>query len=481
MSIIYNALSGSQAAQVALTATSQNIANAKTDGYSRQGALLAAIGPRGDMHSPGSGVEVSSLMRFSDSYKVHQMWNAASDLGQHSTQQPYLSQLEQVMGDDSSSISNGLDGFFAALNAATLDPASTPLRQQVIGAANTLGARFNSLNSLLLNQQTSVQQQMGAVVSQVNLLTKDIGGLNDQIASLQATGGNASALMDTRDQRINTLAGLVGVNVVDQPDGTLSVSLRNGQPLVIGATASTMSLPSNGTGAPTLNVQFANQTFTSTGANLGGQLGGIADFLQNTLMPLQQSISNMASTVAASVNGQLAQGVDMNGNPGAALFQYDSSSANGLLTITPGIQADQLAFAAAPPPPPPPPAPIPALAVGDNTNLQALIALKNISVAPLPATPPATPLSSPIDGIPLGDANSQLLGQLGMTSQQNQSLLATAQTVSDQAKSNWATTSGVNTDEEAVNLMEYQQMYQANMKVIAVANQLFDSTLQMMG
>lgn len=80
----------------------------------------------------------------------------------------------------------------------------------------------------------------------------------------------------------------------------------------------------------------------------------------------------------------------------------------------------------------------------------------------------------------LGDAYTQLTSRLAMGSQQNQASLSTAQTVRNQAESSWKSTSGVNQDEEAINLMQYQQMYQANMKVIAVANELFDSTLSMM-
>jgi flagellar hook-associated protein 1 FlgK len=458
MSIINNALSGSLASQLALTATSQNIANAKTEGYSRQGALLAAIGPRGDAHSPGSGVEVSSLIRFSDSYKVHQMWRAASDLGERSTPQPYLTQLEQVMGDDASSINSGLDAFFGALNATTLDPSSKPLRGQVITAANALVQRFNSLDEVLRNQRASVLQQLDAIVPQVNLLTADVAELNAKIAAMQSTGGNASALIDARDQRIDTLSGLVGIEVLDQPDGTRSVSLRSGQPLVIGSTAATMSSQINASGSQTLKVAFANETFTMTGGNLGGQLGGLADFQQNTLLPLQQSIVDIASAVAGQVNSQLAAGTDMNGNtPGSPLFVFDPTRANGLLQVAAGIQADDLAFSGDG-------------TAGDSTNLHKLIALKGQPVA-----------VSSLGTVLLGDANTQLLGKLGMDSKQNQSLLDTAETIRTQAKDNWAATSGVNTDEEAVNLMEFQKMYQANMKVIAVANQLFDSTLAMFG
>ncbi len=81
----------------------------------------------------------------------------------------------------------------------------------------------------------------------------------------------------------------------------------------------------------------------------------------------------------------------------------------------------------------------------------------------------------------LGDADTQLVGKLGIDSAQNQSLLNTATTIRQQAEDDWKSTSAVNSDEEAINLVEYQNMYQANMKVIAVANTLFESTLQMFG
>ncbi len=86
-----------------------------------------------------------------------------------------------------------------------------------------------------------------------------------------------------------------------------------------------------------------------------------------------------------------------------------------------------------------------------------------------------------LGSVTLSDASTQLVAKLGMDSQQNQAAMDTAQTVRNQAEESWKSTSGVNTDEEAINLMQYQQMYQANMKVIAVANELFDNTLALLG
>jgi len=117
MSILNNALSGAIASQVALSASSQNVANLQTKGYTRQSALLGAVAPSAGSNQAGNGVRVTELMRFSDGYKTQQLWRSASDLGARSQTQPYLTQLEQVMGDDTASLSSGVDAFFSALNS----------------------------------------------------------------------------------------------------------------------------------------------------------------------------------------------------------------------------------------------------------------------------------------------------------------------------------------------------------------------------
>jgi flagellar hook-associated protein 1 FlgK len=235
MTLLTNALSGAVAAQTALNTTSQNIANVMTEGYTRQGVMLRSAQPsRSGSTAAGDGVSVPSLFRFSDSYKNLQLWQSNSTLGQTSVAQPYLTQLEQVMGDDTASIADGLDKFFNALNAASVEPTSSPLRDSVINAADALAQRFNSLRQTLSSQQQAVSQQRQDLVSQTNTYTADIAALNQRIAEANATGVNASGLIDERDQKIDKLASLVGVQVVNQPDGSANVSLKGGQPLVVG-------------------------------------------------------------------------------------------------------------------------------------------------------------------------------------------------------------------------------------------------------
>jgi flagellar hook-associated protein 1 FlgK len=456
MSISYNALTGALAAQAALNTTSQNIANLQTKGYTRQGTLLSAVGPDAGSKAPGNGVQVSSLIRFSDSFKTQQLWRSNSDLGAHTQVQPYLTQLEQVMSDDKSSISSGIDGFFQALNAASGDPTSTPYRQQVITAAGAMSEQFNSIYNLTANQLISVQQQKTAILPQLNESLASIASLNAQIAAVGALGSNTSALYDQRDQLIDSVAQQVAIQVTENSDGTRSVSLDSGQPLVSATNAANLSYDYT-SGSPVLTIDFNKTKFVLDDTKVGGQLGGLSDYATNTLKPLQQSIADMADQMSSAVNNTLAAGTDANGNPGTPLLVFNPSSATGLLEVSSGFQASQLAFSADGTP-------------GDSGNLQNLIAIRNQPVT----------LTS-VGSVLLGDADTQLVGKLGIVSQQNQALLNTATTVRQQAEDDWKSTSGVNQDEEAINLVEFQNMYQANMKAIQVANTLFDATLSMFG
>ncbi len=457
MAIINNALSGALAAQVALSVSSQNVANLQTKGYTRQAALLAAIGPGADPRAAGNGVEVSSLLRFSDGYKSQAMWRAASDLGARSQIQPYLSQLESVMGDETASLSAGIDQFFGAMNAVGGDPGPTPLRQQVLNAASLMAERFNGLNNVFNAQLQSVRTQRSAIVDSANAQIATIARLNRQISETQATGQSASTMIDARDQAIDDLASKMAVEVSDNADGTRNVSLKTGQALVLSNLHGTLKAAPTATNPQEFTLTFASTTYVLDAAKLGGQLGGLTKYETEQLLPLQKDIDDIARQIADKVNTQLGAGFKPDGSAGTPLFVYTPGSNADMLKVTAGFLDADLAFSSDGTP-------------GDTGNLQKLAAIK---------TQPITVGS--IGTVLLSDADTQLVGKLGVDSQLNKAALKTSQTVRTQSVDDWQSTSGVNQDEEAVNLIEYQNMYQANMKVISVANQLFDATLAMMG
>jgi flagellar hook-associated protein 1 FlgK len=455
MSITYNALSGAQAAQAAINTVSQNIANSKTQGYTRQGVLLQTSSAGATTISAGNGVTVGSLLRFSDSYKSQQMWRSNSELGKLTQVQPYLTQLEKVMNNSTSSISYGLDNFFKALNAAAVDPTSSPLRQQVISSADSMSKQINSIYNLTSNQMLSSQQQSTAILPSLNESLASIASLNAQIVQVGANGTNTSAMVDQRDLLIDSVSAQVATEVVYNPNGTVNLSLKSGQPLVAADIAAKLAYEAPG-GIPTLTLSFTNTKFKLDDTQVGGQVGGLADFRANTLKPLQESIADIAREFSTSFNNTLKAGSKPDGTDGTALFVFNDSSTTSLLSVDPNFTTSDLAFAARGEP------------AGDNTNLQALIAIKSQSI----------PVGS-LGNVLLSDADTQLVGKLAIQSQQNQAQLKTATTIRQQAEDDWTSTSGVNVDEEGINLIEFQNMYQANMKVISVANTLFESTLQM--
>jgi flagellar hook-associated protein 1 FlgK len=454
MSISYNALSGALAAQAAINTVSQNVANLQTKGYTRQGVLLQSIGSDPGVNSPGNGVQVGALLRFSDSYKSQQMWRSNSDLGQRSQVQPYLTQLEKVMADKTSSISYGVDNFFKALNAAAVDPTSTPLRQQVITMADSMSQQINSIYNLTATQRVSLDQQRTTMLPSINESLAGIAALNKQIIQVGSAGTSTSGLIDQREQLIDGLSAQVAVEVLNNPDGSVSVSLKTGQPLVVTDMAAKLGFNTL-SGTQNLELTFANTTFKLDDSKVGGQLGGLGDFLKNTLEPLQLSISEIAEQMSKMVNDQLKLGFTAPGVNGTDLFVFNPSSATGLLGIDPTITAAGLAFSNDGTP-------------GNSSNLQVLIDIKSQPIV-------LTGLGSVL----LNDADTQVVGKLAVESQQNQALLKTATTIRQQSEDDWKSTSAVNRDEEAINLIEFQNMYQANMKVISVANNLFDATLQM--
>lgn len=460
MSMLFNGLTGVVASQVALNTVSQNLANALTPNYTRQGVMLTAKASSNTALSAGDGVAVTSLIRYADSYKTQQMWRAASTKGEYEAAQTYLLQLEQVMGDADGGINAALDNFFSALSATSVEPTSTPLRQQIIEAAKALGQTVNNISQIVSNQALAVRQQREVAVDQVNSYIHEIAALNDKIAQSTGAGLNTSSLQDQRDAKVDELAKLVSLQTTTQPDGSINLSLRGGQPLVVGNRASTVNVDP---GTQFLSVQFGSETFQLGSENWGGTLGGLAALENDVLQPMEASIRGLAQVIADETNAVLNSGFGTDGAAGANLFVFDATSSSAMLTVNGAITPEQLGLSGDP------------AKVGDSTKLQELIALQSKSVNIY------GPGGSGMVGtsVLLGDVYTQLVGKLAMSSQQNNASYETAKTVRDQSEANWRSTSAVNTDEEAINLMQYQQMYQANLKVITAANELFDSLLQM--
>lgn len=445
--------SGVRASQIALSATGQNIANVNTPGFSRLAPELHSLGGQ-TASSIGGGVQVSSIRRLSNDFQNQQLWRASTEKNYYGTSQQYLTALEGLLDSEGSSVSVGLDNFYAALSEASSTPESIALRQQILSEAKQLAQRFNGVNANIDTQLGALEGQRVAMVSEINGLSSNIAELNAQILEMESSGRDTATLRDYRENLIKDLSQYAGIRVQEAADGSLGVSLVNGQPLVAGTTAGQLQVSENLAGEQELTLVFAKTSFPLIQDGLGGSLGALYDMEYGALRPAQDDLHAMAGALAQAVNDTLAGGFDLNGNPGQPLFVYNPASTSGMLAVG-TLSTQELALSSV------------AGEVGNNQTLLALLGTKTTSV------------TVGGDAVPLNDAYAGLVGRIASASRQNQADHAAATTVAEQAQAQRDSVSAVNLDEEAVNLMAYEQAYQANMKVISTSNELFNAVLAM--
>lgn len=434
MSMLNNALSGLNAANIALTVSGQNVANAAVEGYSRQQAQFKTS------NVYLGGVEVASVDRVVDAFLNDDIWRTNSDTTYYENKQSYLGFIEQIIGTDSLNLNNSLASLTDALNAAATKPDSQAFRQQFLSSAEGFMQDIAQINGALAGQTTKLNAQMSNVALNVSSITKQIAEINSSIGLATANKQSTAELKDNRERLVNQLSGHIGVSIVERDNGFIDISTLSGAPLVVGSKAASISV--NGT---TVTSNFIGQEFTLD-KNVGGQFGGLISVDNDVIKPTLATLNSLVADLADDMNGALQSGFDLNNDPGEALFTYNPLNPLGTIEINPAITTDKLGFKDSSTSGP-----------GDNSNIANIVA----SMAGK------------------GDKFTLLVGDLAITSKQNLNSITTATNLSENAIAARDSYSGVNLDEEAANLMHFQQMYSANAKVISTADQMFKSLLQM--
>ncbi|WP_426662763.1 flagellar hook-associated protein FlgK [Rhodanobacter aciditrophus] len=310
-------VSGLNAAQLGLKVTGNNIANAGTDGYSRQNTVqVDRVGQNNGRYTMGAGVDVIAVQRAYSQYLTQTLWNTNSAL-QGATATNDLATTLNGLLKNSGNLQSALDSFYGGFDAVANAPRDPAARQALLGNASTLAAAFNTFGQQLDQQRTQINTQIADAVGSINSLAKQIAALNTSIS--QAGDTQPNALLDQRDGLVKQLAGVTGISVAAQPDGTLSVYSSSGQALVSGSYAYDFQVGSDAYDASSTTVLDASGH--DIGARLsGGTLGALLGYRRNTLDPAQNQLGRAALALAQSVNAQQAKGLDLNGNQGGPLF-----------------------------------------------------------------------------------------------------------------------------------------------------------------
>jgi flagellar hook-associated protein 1 len=319
-----------QAFQTAINTTSNNIANASTPGYDVENANLTEAVPQSNgTATVGSGVEVSGISRAFSQAAANQLNTSQSTLAQLTATQNYSTEIDNDFGTNLGGLSTAIQSFYSAASTVANDPTSTASRQALLSNAQGVASSFQSASSQLNQLNTDVNSRITSDVTQINSISSAIANLNQQIETSTAqNGGQApNELLDQRDQQISNLSQLVGVTTTTQSDGAVNVFIGNGQPLVLEDQSQTLKTIPNQFNASQLEIGSSTAAGSISSQITSGDLGGLLEARSQVINPALSQLGQIATTLSQTVNAQQAQGLDSNGNIGAAIFAVGAPTA----------------------------------------------------------------------------------------------------------------------------------------------------------
>lgn len=314
---LQTATSGLNLSQTGLGTISHNLANANTDGYSRQELQASTVSYNGF----GAGVQLESITRYADKFLTDRILSHQADYGYDSTRTGYIEGLEGIfsINADSGSLDTQLNTLFSSMsnlaNSPDADAQKTILLQNATQLTDTLNNMTTDLNSLA----GDIDEKITEEVNNINDILKNINELNTEISAQLTSGvngGNANDLQDERQRQVDALAERFDLRITDNTsNGALRIITENGRTLVHEAgyvqLERTSGSPFEGLGYRSVNV---NETLSNTLIPIdtdtltSGSIKALVDVRDDTISDLQAEIDTLANTIRTEINAIHSRG-----------------------------------------------------------------------------------------------------------------------------------------------------------------------------
>ena len=307
----------------ALQVIGHNIANANTAGYSRQNVEMTSAGYQtlgGNFY--GKGVLIDTVTRSHDAYLTREAQIASSVSAADSERLARLQQLENLFPTGEQGLGAALNDMLNAWADVASSPTNLAARTVVLGRGEEFAARLRETAGQLDLLANSARQQIGDTVTSINRLAQDIGKVNQKIIESQGSVGEPNDLLDQRDALIGELSQLIQVSTVAADDGSMSVFVSGGQPLVMSTNAARLEVQPDATDGARPKIVFLQgaTALDLPDQTLGGKLGGVMEFLNQDIRDTENLMGRMALAVNATMNTQHRLGVDLRGDTGTDFF-----------------------------------------------------------------------------------------------------------------------------------------------------------------
>ena len=442
-------LSSLYAQRAGLELAGHNIANANTEGYTRQRVDLAANGgpvtpamhSRYDKH--GDGVRVADVTRMRDAFLESRALQERGVQSELAAGQLVLGRVEGLLGEPSESgIASSMSALWSGFDAVGNKPTDGAARAQLLQRAQTLASGVNAALDAVGSQRASFQEQLSTTVADLNSTAASIAEYNRVIVSATRGGAPANDLKDQRDLLVQRLGESAGARAVVGADGAVDVYL-GGRALVSGRDAATLTASAPGATPSTV-------TWSSDGATapVGGTAGGLLTGVNTTLPRYASALREVAVQLHDTVNAQHQAGYDAAGASGGPLFALDAAGRLSVAVTDPAkVAAGRTASAG-----------------GDTDGGNALVLGAFASKV---GGPDATYRS--------------LIGTLGVEAQTANRRVDIQTAIVSQVDAARESQSGVSIDEEMTNMLAFQRAYEGAARFVSAVDQMLDTLINRTG
>lgn len=437
--------------QRAIDTTGHNIANANTEGYTRQ---RLALTPEVPLQTPigqvGRGVTADGIERLRDGYLDQSFRRENGDLGRFATLKDTLGQIEDIFGEPTDTgIATGLDSFLAAFGDLANDPSGTTPRELVRQNAQNLIQQFRQTDTRLGAVEGDLRAKMQSAVEQINQITRQIADLNVQIRSANGGLKESPDLKDKRDKLVDQLSSIAGVRVLDRPDGTVGVTAGDAL-LVDGGEATMLEVRDAGQGR--VNVGIAGGIGAITLRS--GSLAALQELSQTTLPGVRDKLNSLVKSIVTEVNSIHRGGRSLTGGTGVDFFDPQGTTLDSVkLSLAVSTSTDNIAAGISGAP-------------GDNKNALAIAALRTSGVASQ-------------NGQTLGVGYQNIVSQLAVNLQDANGRHEAQTVITANADTQRQSVAGVSIDEELTTLIGQQNAYSAAARLVTVADDMIKDVINM--
>ena len=474
--------SGLFAAKQAMATTSHNIANANTEGFSRQEVKTkTGITLNEGDYVAGTGVEIQSIRRAHDELVDKKLNNSLTNNKYDSERTLQLGHVEEIFNEiNSEGMNKVLNRFFNSMRELSNQPENETLRNSVRENAKIVTGDFHRIQSSLDDVRGNINNKITLSVDEINGLSKNIAKLNKDIRIEEVTGGMANDLRDQRDRALRTLTEYFTLNTYSDAQGQYVVNVEGVGSLVSGGMAQELAVGNsveNGASSEdkgSTQIYFASRPGVNISDSLkGGSLGAQLKTRNDEVASLEKQLDELAHGLVLATNAIHRRGfanhpvpVDAQGNPvpGAASKQVTGINffkepislkrAAEYIDISDAIKEDVNNIATA----------LEANKPGDNRVALAIAKLQHEKVLGAGTTTFEEQYLKSVGNIGLQTSKSKI------NEEQSAGILA-------QAKSFKERLSGVSLDEEAANMVRYQNAYEASAKVMKASDEMFKAIL----